>query len=169
MIDWLKNHKREVTITGIVIIIILLLLLIKSCSTSKPETTNNPKVYEKHVTETLDTLEDYEDNLLLYLGRIGKTRVLIDCDEDVAVQLKAFADEFESKYQQYDRLTYVGSETISGMDTYTNLAKHYQSVSSILDNLSSSVSDKDTEGVKKTFELLKTSLLSFEKENNHNE
>ncbi|MEG0328445.1 MAG: hypothetical protein RR565_06640 [Erysipelothrix sp.] len=159
MIDWLNNHKREVTITGIVLIIIILLLLIKSCSTSKPETTNNPKLYEKHVTETLDELEDYEDNLLLYLGRIGKTRALIDCDEDVAVQLKAFAVEFSAKSDQYDSLTYIGSEVIVGMDNYNRLSEHYKTVSKTLEKLASSVSDKDTETVRATFEVLKTELL----------
>lgn len=143
---------------GIVILIICLLFLLRSCTQQK--TTGNPIEYGKHIAESIDKQEETKDALEDYLSDIGPR--LIDCEEDVAIQLSVFGDTFIKEAETYGALTYNGSEIVPSAVQYETMSQHYRSIGETLKQISKCMKAKDKDGIIQGYDALEEVMRSVE-------
>lgn len=162
MKDFNISARKKKLLLGIVLalVVLFLLLALKSCSSN---TTKDKEAYVNYLRQSLDLSDQNGDHLLDYLDSIGSG--LVDCEEDVARQIEAFAQAFKEESLRYHGLTYNGDEVIIGIENYHHLSKIYDEIGDHLEKLALSIYHKDHSQVSQQLESLKESFKQIHTEN----
>ncbi|QIK70255.1 hypothetical protein G7062_08115 [Erysipelothrix sp. HDW6C] len=160
MKEWIREHKRKIVTFLVILIALLLLFFLKACNTQKE--TGSAITFKNHASASLNRSFKLKFRLLDYFKLPSTGQYLIDCDEDVAQQLRTFALEFKDESMVYRSLTYVGTETIPGMDGYRSLSEHYDAVGDILNDIADAMELENIDEIRAKYEALRETLKSIE-------